>query len=135
MRTPFIRSKGVALSTATEIVFERMRIDLVAREVWVRGERVDISDTEFDILVVMASKPGHAFTREELFLAVWRCSLVWKHETVVGQHIKRLRRAIEDNPYLPRWLVAVPGVGYRFDPDGVVPHVVITPVLPTGAPS
>ena len=63
----------------------------------------------------MATRPGHAFTREQLMDAVWRFSF-YSETTTVTVHIRRLRTKIEPDPARPRYVETVWGVGYRFRP-------------------
>lgn len=117
------------------IAYEGIRIDLVAREVWVRGEPIRLVQRDFDLLTLLASHPNHAFTRAELLRDVWGDAGRREHEEIVTSQIVRLRRAIEEDPNAPRWLHTVAGVGYRFDPDGKARPVAIRPLLGTACPS
>ena len=70
---------------------------------------------EFDLLHLLASNPGRAFTRAELLEEVW--DFAWSGDTgTVTVHVRRLREKIEHDPSRPRHLVTVWGVGYRFEP-------------------
>jgi DNA-binding response OmpR family regulator len=48
---------------------------------------------------------------------VWGSSRDWQDPATVTEHIRRLRRKIEDDPEQPKWLLTVRGEGYRFDPS------------------
>jgi DNA-binding response OmpR family regulator len=95
--------------------FGRLSIDLLAREVEVGGELVDLTAKEFDILVFLASSPRQVFSREQLLRAVWNSSCEWQDEATVTEHIRRVRRKIEVDPDHPQLIKTVRGVGYRFD--------------------
>jgi two-component system, OmpR family, response regulator ResD len=85
------------------------------REVTRNGEVVRTTRKEFELLLLLASHPGRAFSRSELVESVW--GYVWSGDTeTVTVHVRRLRTKIEDDPSAPRRLVTVHGVGYRFDP-------------------
>ncbi|MBE3577142.1 MAG: response regulator transcription factor [Limnochordales bacterium] len=90
-------------------------IDRLAREVWVEGERVNLTPKEFDLLWQLASSPGRTFTREELLELVWGYDFFGSDRTV-DVHIKRLREKLERHHDAPRYLQTVWGIGYKFDP-------------------
>jgi two-component system response regulator ResD len=92
-----------------------LRIDGGRREISVRGVEVPLTRKEFDLLHLMASRPGNTFRRSELLEEVW--DFAWDGDSsTVTVHIRRLREKIERDPSAPRRLVTVWGVGYRFEP-------------------
>jgi two-component system, OmpR family, response regulator ResD len=92
-----------------------MSIDPTARQVYVRGEEVQLTHREFDVLLFLARHPGQAFSRNQLMDAVWQYSFYTDTSTVTV-HIRRLRSKIEQDPAQPRHIQTVWGVGYRFQP-------------------
>jgi DNA-binding response OmpR family regulator len=90
-----------------------VNIDLERRQVTVSGRAVDLTPTEFDLLVVVARHPGRVFTRLELLDRVQGYAFDG-YERTVDAHIKNLRQKIEPDPKQPRYLLTVYGVGYRF---------------------
>ncbi len=96
--------------------FDALHIDLASREVTVRGRPVELPAREYDMLVFLASSPRRAFSREQLLEQVWGSSSDRQDPATVTEHMRRLRRRIEEDPEDPRWLRTVRGVGYRFDP-------------------
>jgi len=90
-------------------------IDRLAREVWVQGERTNLTPKEFDLLWQLAASPGRSFTREELLELVWGYDFFGSDRTV-DVHIKRLREKLERDHDTPRYLQTVWGIGYKFDP-------------------
>jgi two-component system response regulator ResD len=91
-----------------------LRIDVVAREVFVREERLTLTAREFDLLVFVASRPRRAFRRDELLEHVW--GYTYGDTSTVTVHVRRIREKIEADPSEPNHLVTVWGVGYRWDP-------------------
>jgi two-component system, OmpR family, response regulator ResD len=92
-----------------------LQIDPASREVR-RGRRpVDVTPKEFDLLFLLASHPGRAFTRLELLDELWDFAFDGDPSTVTV-HVRRLREKVERDPSQPAHLVTVWGVGYRFDP-------------------
>jgi DNA-binding response OmpR family regulator len=98
------------------LTFGELRIATVTREVVVRGETVELTAKEFDLLAFLATSPRQVFTRDQLLEHVWQSSSEWQDSATVTEHIRRVRRKIEVEPENPRWLKTVRGVGYRFEP-------------------
>jgi two-component system, OmpR family, response regulator ResD len=92
-----------------------MTIDPSARRVHVRGEEVQLTHREFEVLLFLARHPGQAFSRNQLMDAVWQYSFYTDTSTVTV-HIRRLRSKIEVDPARPEHIQTVWGVGYRFQP-------------------
>jgi two-component system, OmpR family, alkaline phosphatase synthesis response regulator PhoP len=87
-------------------------LDVPRMEASVDGRRVDLTATEFQLLVYMARQPGRVFTRAQLLDAVHGVA-VESYERAVDAHVKNIRRKIEVDPRSPRHLQTVFGVGYR----------------------
>jgi DNA-binding response OmpR family regulator len=96
--------------------FGRLRLDLATREVHVDSSPVAMTAREFDLLAFLVQSPRRVFSREQLLSNVWESSTAWQDPATVTEHIRRIRRKIEDDPDAPRWLLTVRGVGYRFEP-------------------
>jgi DNA-binding response OmpR family regulator len=88
-------------------------VDTASREVTLAGRRVDLTTTEFDILVQLARQPGRVFTRAQLLDALHGVA-VDSYERTIDAHVKNLRRKLEPQPHDPRYVLTVYGVGYRF---------------------
>lgn len=99
-----------------QLHFDGLRIDPVAREVWVAECQVELTRREFDLLVFLARAPRQVFTRAQLLAQVWDSSSDWQEPATVTVHIGHLRHKLEADPRRPRWLTTVRGVGYRFEP-------------------
>ncbi|HWH43636.1 MAG TPA: response regulator transcription factor [Thermoleophilaceae bacterium] len=97
------------------IAFDGLEIDPAARRVTVRGEEVQLTAREYDLLAFFARHPGQVFSRDQLMDAVWQYSF-YSDTSTVTVHIRRLRSKIEEDASEPRWLQTVWGVGYRFQP-------------------
>jgi two-component system, OmpR family, response regulator ResD len=97
------------------IAFDDLEIDPAARMVLVRGEEVQLTVHEFDLLLYLVRNPGQAFSRDQLMDAIWEYTFYTDTSTVTV-HMRRLRAKVELDPSEPRWLQTVWGVGYRFQP-------------------
>lgn len=78
------------------------------------GREIDLSATEFRLLLEMAQRPGQVFTREVLLDRVWNYDYLGDSR-LVDMAVKRLRDKVERDPSQPRLIVTVRGVGYRLD--------------------
>jgi DNA-binding response OmpR family regulator len=108
------RSRKVTPGTGFD--FGTLRIDVATREVFVHDEIVEMTAKEFDLLAFLAASPRQVFAREQLLRQVWESSSEWQDSATVTEHVRRVRRKIEDDPDSPRWVRTVRGVGYRFEP-------------------
>ena len=89
-------------------------IDIGRRRVTVADREVELTATEFDLLVLLARQPGRVFTRAQL-LSATHGVVVESYERTVDAHIKNIRRKLEPDPHAPRYVLTVHGVGYRFN--------------------
>ncbi len=97
------------------IEFGDVRVEVASRQVTKAGEMIELRPKEFDLLVRLASTPGEVMSRQDLLRDVWGSSSEWQDPGTVTVHVRRLRRAIEDDPGTPDHIVTVYGIGYRFD--------------------
>jgi DNA-binding response OmpR family regulator len=93
-------------------VGESIELDVPRMEARVDGRRVELTATEFQLLLCMARQPGRVFTRGQLLDAVHGV-VVDSYERAIDAHVKNIRRKIEADPHAPRHLQTVFGVGYR----------------------
>lgn len=110
-----LRRTNTTTPTKKALDFGPLTIDAVTREVHLSGELVETTAKEFDLLAFLASSPRQVFTREQLLAQVWGSSSAWQDAGTVTEHIRRIRRKIEDEGS-ERWIRTVRGVGYRFEP-------------------
>jgi len=95
-----------------------LRVDFAKRTVRVRGEDVQATYVEFEILRALACNPGRVFTREMLLTRIWGDS-AFRDPRTIDVHIRHLREKLEQDAKDPEYLFTVRGVGYRFrDTDG-----------------
>jgi two-component system OmpR family response regulator/two-component system alkaline phosphatase synthesis response regulator PhoP len=95
--------------------FENLSIDPKSRVVTVKGNPVELTAKEFDMLYLLARHPKQVFTREQLLERVWGGAQYIDPGTVTV-HVRRLREKIEDDASNPKHLLTVWGVGYKFEP-------------------
>jgi DNA-binding response OmpR family regulator len=98
----------------TGLSFGGLTIDLVG-QVARRGDvRIELPSRAFAILKVFAKRPGEVVSRDVLLDEAWGYE-DYPNTRTVDNHLVKLRRAIEDEPDKPRWLVTVHGAGYKLD--------------------
>ena len=93
-----------------------LEVDVEAHTVIVRGERADLTPSEFGILQTLIARPGRVFTRMEL-LDRLQGEAYAAYERTVDVHVKNLRAKIEADPRQPEYVETVYGVGYRLRPE------------------
>jgi DNA-binding response OmpR family regulator len=91
-----------------------LTIDPHHRTVLLESRRIELTRSEFDLLVMLARDPGRVFSREQLLECV-RGGDTEAFDRAVDTHMSNLRRKIERDPKLPILLKTVWGVGYRFE--------------------
>jgi len=93
--------------------FRDLLIDVNERRIYRGGKEVELTHTEFDLLTFLASNAGKVLSREKILNSIW--GYEYPIETrVIDVHIRNLRRKIESQPSRPYYILAVPGIGYRF---------------------
>jgi two-component system alkaline phosphatase synthesis response regulator PhoP len=96
-----------------KIVFKELEIDIDKRKATVRGERMELTHKEFDLLVLLAKNPGKVFSRHDLLELIWGVAF-FGYEHTITSHINRLRIKIETNLQHPEYILTAWGTGYRF---------------------
>jgi DNA-binding response OmpR family regulator len=100
-------------SSAGRLEFKELVIDINERRIFKEGSEVDLTHTEFDLLAYLAGHAGKVMSREKILNHVW--GYEYPIETrLIDVHIRNLRRKIETNSSRPYYILAVPGIGYRF---------------------
>ena len=98
-----------------------LRVDFGSRQVTLRGEPVELSRKEFDLLSELVRSAGKVLTREDLMARVWDENWFGSTKTL-DTHIGWLRRKLGDDTASPRYLHTVRGVGFRFSaPEEIAP--------------
>lgn len=101
-------------SQADEVIQNKIEIaDLIIdREtflVYRRGEKIVLAKKEFELLYLLASRPGKVYTRELILKSIWEDSVIVTNRTI-DVHIRKLREKLGDN-----YVATVKGVGYKFE--------------------
>ncbi len=105
-----------APTTQTKLELGRLIIETEKHRVTLRGETLDLTAKEFDLLLHFATHPGRVYSRTELLNQIWGYSYEG-YEHTVNSHINRLRSKIESDPAKPDYILTVWGVGYKFNEE------------------
>src|SRR5687767_1815653 len=104
---------GPTAGPVNVIEVDGVRIDLARRAVAVRGEPVQLTYLEFELLRTLAAQPGRVHTRQMLLETLWG-GAAYRDPRTIDVHVRHLREKIERDPSDPEYLFTVRGVGYRF---------------------
>lgn len=92
-----------------------LEMDRTTHTASVRGETLDLTPREFEMLWLLASHPGQVFSREHLLERIWRSEFDGD-QSAVTVYVRRLREKVEKNPSDPAHVKTVWGIGYKFEP-------------------
>jgi two-component system alkaline phosphatase synthesis response regulator PhoP len=95
---------------------EDLNIDLGKRKVLLNNTKLELTPKEFDLLVLLATKPGRVYSRNDLLDKIWGYSFNG-YEHTVNSHINRLRAKIEPDINNPKYILTSWGVGYKFNDE------------------
>ena len=93
---------------------EGLKVDLVARRVWLKKKEIHLSPLQYDLLAVLVRHAGRVVRQSQLMKEVWGESREVTPE-LVRITVHQLRHKIEPDPVRPRSLKTEPGVGYRLE--------------------
>jgi two-component system alkaline phosphatase synthesis response regulator PhoP len=113
VRSVLRRAQGLP-SKPEQITRGAITVDLSRHAVSVRGQSVDLTPTEFDLLATLMEDPGRAFTRSQLLENVQGYAYEG-YERTIDVHVKNLRQKIEADPKKPQLIKTVYGLGYKFE--------------------
>jgi DNA-binding response OmpR family regulator len=114
IRSLLRRAYGELSSAEADVLYaDDLTIDRTRATVSRSGRELNLTPTEFRLLVFLAQHPGQAFSRMQLIENVWGADGEFYDDKTVSVHIRRLREKIEAEPSNPRIVLTVPGVGYR----------------------
>lgn len=107
------RGGGLAEEPDEPLRFGALVVDPGPRQVRVGDKEVHLTALEFDLLNVLASRPGMVFSRSQLLELLWDENY-FGDDHVVDVHVANLRKKLGEDPANPRYIETVRGVGYRF---------------------
>ena len=118
LRRARIAGRGEAAPVV--VTFGEISVDLQRRRVERAGALLHVTPTEWALLRTFVTHPRQTLTHRQLFQAVWG-NTEGDAQQYLRVYVGHLRRKIELDPIRPRFIQTEPGVGYRFEPDGITP--------------
>ena len=107
---------SLSLNQTSIMAFSDLKSDIDKRKVTLQDKRVELSPKEFELLNLLASRPGKSYSREQILNLVWGYDFDGFEHTV-NSHINRLRGKIEPDIAKPTYILTTWGVGYRFSDE------------------
>lgn len=93
--------------------FPGLSVDLLKRRVVANGEAVSLTAKEFEVLALLASHPGRVYGREQIMRHLWDGDF-FGEARAADVHVQHIRKKIEPDPSMPRYMLTVRGAGYKF---------------------
>ncbi|MCQ2537980.1 MAG: response regulator transcription factor [Lachnospiraceae bacterium] len=113
------RGKKQALSIDTDRILTsgRIKIALDRNEVWKDDATLDLTETEYKILLLLIQYPQRTFSTHNIYESVWEEPYTYSANSTIMVHIRKLRTKIEDDPQNPVYIKNVWGKGYRYEAE------------------
>ena len=114
MKAVFRRTHSEESEVVAEEVINRgnVKINLSTYEVYVNNELINLTPTEFKILVTLFQKPGRVYSRLQL-MNIAMGEIYANYERSIDTHVSNLRKKIEEDPANPKYIQTVYGIGYK----------------------
>jgi two-component system KDP operon response regulator KdpE len=109
------RASGAEAPLVPTMALGEIEVDIVRRQVRVGQSIIHLSGIEQSLLYLLASRAGRVVTRDEILDAIWGTDFI-AASNVVDRHVRSLRIKLQNDHRRPRFVVTVPGKGYRFIP-------------------
>lgn len=97
------------------IIRRSLRVSTTYNEVFRDGRKIELSEIEYKMLLLMMKNPGRIFSTKNLYESVWNEPYFYISNNTVMVHIRKLRMKIENDPKNPEYIHTVWGKGYRFN--------------------
>jgi two-component system, OmpR family, KDP operon response regulator KdpE len=112
VRATLRRAGSVLESSLPTYQHDGLEVDFSARRVRVEGQDVSLTPKQYDVLAYLAHNAGKVLTHRQILQAAWGGQYADEVD-YVWTYVRRIRRRIELDPAVPRFLLTEPGVGYR----------------------
>jgi DNA-binding response OmpR family regulator len=106
------RAGGCGEEGRNLVIVGDLQIDTRSRQVKMGDGHVDLTRTEYDILLHLARHPGTAFSRDAILASLWETTHV-SDERAIDVHVHNIREKLEPDPKTPEYVLTVRGYGYR----------------------
>ncbi len=112
-RVEALTRRASAVTSPAYLDYGHLKIDLIQRQVCLKGSVIDLTPQEFSLLYVLAQAEGAAISRSDLLQRAWPDEI--NNPRTVDTHVLSLRKKIELDPQQPSLIKTVRNVGYRFN--------------------
>ncbi len=97
-----------------DIINGNLRLSIVEKQLYVDGEAIKLTATEYKIVEFLMNNLGAVFSAEQIYENVWN-DMAFSSENTVMVHIRRIREKIEISPSNPKYIKVVWGIGYKME--------------------
>ena len=111
------KNQGAATVKDQIMTSGRFRVALDRNEVWKDGKEIDLTGTEYGILLLLMKSPFRIFSAQNIHENVWGEPYSYSANSTIMVHIRKLRTKIEDDPQSPVYIKNIWGKGYRYESD------------------
>lgn len=102
--------------TPQQLNFDGLKIDLENRSITTSNGTFELPPKEFDLLLFCARNQGKILTKQRIYEEVWGEEYVYDDSNIMAI-ISRLRKKLETNPGIPKYILTIKGIGYRFNKE------------------
>ncbi len=95
--------------------FGDLEINFRTRQVSIKNNDIKLTKTEFGLLELFAAYSGKALSRGFIEKTIWQDSQLYSNSRALDVHIQRLRKKIEQKSDNPKYIITIPGIGYKFN--------------------
>ncbi|KZL94006.1 response regulator transcription factor [Clostridium magnum] len=115
LRRYYVYKGKEKVSPNENINIEELTINTTSNEVLIDNEEVILTETEYEILLLMANHRKKVFSAQNLYESVWKEPYFYSCNNTIMVHIRNLRRKLEKDPQNPRYIKTIWGKGYRIE--------------------
>lgn len=101
---------------AAPLAFDGLQIDLENRSVTTENGTFELPPKEFDLLIYCVKNQGKILTKQQIYEKVWGEEYFYDDSNIMAI-ISRLRKKLEANPSMPKYIQTIKGIGYRFNKE------------------
>lgn len=101
---------------AAPLAFDGLQIDLENRSVTTENGTFELPPKEFDLLIYCVKNQGRILTKQQIYEKVWGEEYFYDDSNIMAI-ISRLRKKLEANPSIPKYIQTIKGIGYRFNKE------------------
>lgn len=101
---------------AAPLAFDGLQIDLENRSVTTENGTFELPPKEFDLLLYCVKNQGKILTKQQIYEKVWGEEYFYDDSNIMAI-ISRLRKKLESNPSMPKYIQTIKGIGYRFNKE------------------